>query len=151
MTILLTFLHIIVCLFLILVVLLQTGKGADLAGAFGGGGSQTAFGARGATTLLHKITTGAAATFMTTSLVLAIVASKPSSSVVEDPNQPAAPTAVDQGAAPGPESGTQELDPGVAPAEEPEPSDGTDPAGGPDEGTEPEAAGEEDGEEPKQP
>jgi preprotein translocase subunit SecG len=147
MIILLTILHIIVSLFLILVVLLQTGKGADLAGAFGGGGSQTAFGARGATTLLHKITTGAAATFMATSLVLAIVASRPSSSVVEDPNQPAAPTAVDEGTVPGPESETQELDPGVAPAEELEPSDGIDPAGGTDEAT----ASAEDGEEPEQP
>ena len=49
--------HIIVCLILIAVVLLQSGKGADLAGAFGGGGSQTAFGARGAGTILSKLTT----------------------------------------------------------------------------------------------
>ena len=51
--------YVIICFFLILVVLLQQGKGADIAGAFGGGGSQTAFGARGATTFLHKLTTGA--------------------------------------------------------------------------------------------
>ena len=79
MTVLLTVIHVGVCLFLILVVLLQTGKGADLAGAFGGGGSQTAFGARGATTLLHKVTTGSAVAFMATSLILAILASSPSS------------------------------------------------------------------------
>ena len=53
MTILLVILHVIISVFLILVVLVQQGKGADLAGAFGGGGSQTAFGARGATTLLQ--------------------------------------------------------------------------------------------------
>ena len=98
MTILLTTLHVLVCIFLILVVLLQTGKGADLAGAFGGGGSQTAFGARGATTLLHKLTTAAAIAFMATSLILAILASVPSGSVVTDPGPAPAP-ATDAGAA----------------------------------------------------
>ncbi len=74
-----TMLHIAyvpVCLFLILVVLLQTGKRADLAGAFGGGGSQTAFGARGAATLLAKVTTGAATLFMVIALTLSIVTSE---------------------------------------------------------------------------
>lgn len=74
-----TMLHIAyvpVCLFLILVVLLQTGKRADLAGAFGGGGSQTAFGARGAATLLAKVTTGAAILFMVIALTLSIVTSQ---------------------------------------------------------------------------
>ncbi len=88
MIVLLTLVHVAVCLFLVLVVLLQTGKGADLAGAFGGGGSQTAFGARGATTLLHKVTTGAAVVFMATSLILAILASSPSGSVVTDTGEP---------------------------------------------------------------
>lgn len=91
MIVFLTLIHVAVSLFLILVVLLQTGKGADLAGAFGGGGSQTAFGARGATTLLHKITTGAAVVFMATSLTLAVLASKPSGSVVTDTGGPVAP------------------------------------------------------------
>ena len=72
MTILLTIIHIGVCLFLILVVLLQTGKSADLAGAFGGGGSQTALGNRGAATLLSKLTTTSAVVFMLTSLTLAV-------------------------------------------------------------------------------
>jgi preprotein translocase subunit SecG len=70
LTILLTIVHILVCLFLILVVLAQQGKGQDLASAFGGAGSQTAFGARGTATLLSKITAGAAAVFMITSLTL---------------------------------------------------------------------------------
>jgi preprotein translocase subunit SecG len=76
MVVLLTIVHVFVCLSLILVVLLQTGKRADLAGAFGGGGSQTAFGARGAATFLSKFTTVAAVVFMITSLVLAIASSR---------------------------------------------------------------------------
>ena len=71
--ILLILLHVIVSVVLILVVLLQTGKRADLAGAFGGGGSQTAFGARGAATLLSKATTASAVLFMVTSLSLSIL------------------------------------------------------------------------------
>lgn len=75
LTILLTVLHVLVAGFLILVVLLQTGKRADLAGAFGGGGSQTAFGARGAATLLGRLTTWSAIIFMLTSLTLSLLAS----------------------------------------------------------------------------
>ena len=65
-----------------MVVLLQSGKAADLAGAFGGGGSQTAFGGRGQTSLLSKITTAAAVLFMITSLGLWILSGKETSSVV---------------------------------------------------------------------
>ena len=65
--------HVIACLFLIGVVLLQQGKGQDLASAFGGAGSQTAFGARGTATLLSKITAAAAAIFMITSLTLSFL------------------------------------------------------------------------------
>jgi preprotein translocase subunit SecG len=68
--------HVIVCLFLIIVILLQSGKAADLAGAFGGMGSQTAFGPRGSATLLSKATTASAAIFMVTSLTLSILATK---------------------------------------------------------------------------
>jgi preprotein translocase subunit SecG len=75
--------YVFVCFFLILVVLLQQGKGADIAGAFGGGGSQTAFGARGATTLLHKLTTGAFIGFIVLSLVLTVIEARPRSSVVK--------------------------------------------------------------------
>ena len=68
--------HVIVCLFLIIVVLLQSGKAADLAGAFGGMGSQTAFGPRGSATLLSKATTISAMVFMLTSISLSIVATQ---------------------------------------------------------------------------
>jgi len=82
MIVLLVILHVLISLFLILVVLVQQGKGADLAGAFGGGGSQTAFGARGATTLLHKLTTGFFIAFVITSLSLAVLQARPRSSVM---------------------------------------------------------------------
>ena len=88
LTVLLVILHIAISLFLILVVLLQQGKGADLAGAFGGGGSQTAFGARGATTLLHKLTTTFFVLFVLTSLSLAILQARPRASVMS--SQPSA-------------------------------------------------------------
>ena len=65
--------HVIVCIILIGVVLLQQGKSADLAGAFGGQGSQTAFGPRGAANLLTKVTTWAAILFMFTSIGLTVL------------------------------------------------------------------------------
>jgi preprotein translocase subunit SecG len=74
-----TGLHILFCLFLILVVLLQQGKGQDLASAFGGGGSQTAFGPRGSATVLSRATAIAAGLFMVTSLTLSIVRPKEAS------------------------------------------------------------------------
>jgi preprotein translocase subunit SecG len=76
MIVLLTIVHILICIFLVIVVLLQSGKAADLAGAFGGMGSQTAFGPRGSATILSKATTIAAALFMVTSLTLAIAATR---------------------------------------------------------------------------
>ncbi len=82
MTILLTIIHILVCFFLILVVLTQQGKGQDLASAFGGAGSQAAFGARGTATLLTKVTAVVAATFMVTSLLLGYVQDDPESQTV---------------------------------------------------------------------
>jgi preprotein translocase subunit SecG len=75
-------LYIFICFFLILVVLVQQGKGADIAGAFGGGGTQTAFGARGATTLLHKLTTGAFIGFIVLSLLLTVLQARSRPSVV---------------------------------------------------------------------
>jgi len=70
----LLFIHIVVCLLLVIVVLLQSGKSADLAGAFGGYGSQSTFGPRGTATLLSKITTTLAILFMVTSLLLQVIA-----------------------------------------------------------------------------
>ena len=68
------FIHIVVCFFLIVVVLLQSGKSGDIAAAFGGMGSQTAFGPRGAATALSKATTWSAVLFMLTSITLSIFA-----------------------------------------------------------------------------
>jgi preprotein translocase subunit SecG len=104
MTILFTLIHIIVCLFLIVVVLLQSGKAADLAGAFGGMGSQTAFGPRGSATLLSKATTLAAAIFMVTSLTLAILATRGAStssgSILQREKAPAKSAPAKSGTAP---------------------------------------------------
>ena len=66
--------HILVCFFLIIVVLLQSGKSGDIAAAFGGMGSQTAFGPRGAATALSKATAWSAELFMVTSITLSIFA-----------------------------------------------------------------------------
>jgi preprotein translocase subunit SecG len=75
MSLLLIILHVIVCVALIMIVLLQTGKGADMGAAFGGGSSQTLFGSTGASTFLSKATTAAAVIFMVTSLALAYISS----------------------------------------------------------------------------
>lgn len=75
---LLVTIHVIVCLFIIGVVLLQQGKSADLAGAFGGQGSQTAFGPRGAANLLTKLTTWSAVIFMVLSIALTVELSRTS-------------------------------------------------------------------------
>ena len=103
MQILLTVLHVLICFFLVVVVLLQSGKAADLAGAFGGMGSQTAFGPRGSATVLSKATTIAAALFMVTSLTLAIMASRSTGgagSVLEEQGSQAAPVQPGQQAPP---------------------------------------------------
>ncbi len=85
-------LHVLVCLILILVVLLQSGKGADLAGAFGGGATQTAFGSRGPASFLSKATTGAAVVFMITSIALSGLSPGSSAqSVLETTKQAPAP------------------------------------------------------------
>jgi preprotein translocase subunit SecG len=76
--------HVVVSLALILIVLLQTGKGAEMGAGFGGGSNQTIFGSRGAATFLSKITTGAAVMFMLTSLSLAIMTKNRSGSVIRD-------------------------------------------------------------------
>jgi len=81
--------HVVVCMILILAVLLQSGKAADLAGAFGGTGSQTEFGTRGQASLLSKVTTVSAIVFMLTSLGLWILSAKGTNSVVGGVKAPA--------------------------------------------------------------
>ena len=76
MIILITIVHVIVCFFLIIVVLLQSGQSGDIAAAFGGQGSQTAFGPRGAATALSRTTTWSAILFMVTSITLSVYASR---------------------------------------------------------------------------
>ncbi|HEY1462523.1 MAG TPA: preprotein translocase subunit SecG [Terriglobales bacterium] len=108
MIILITIIHIIVCAFLIIVVLLQSGQSGDIAAAFGGMGSQTAFGPRGAATALSKATTWSAVIFMVTSITLSIAASRhigphsvlQNASSSQNKTQPAAP--VQQPTAPAP-------------------------------------------------
>lgn len=110
LSVILTIVHVIVCLFLVVVVLLQSGKAADLAGAFGGMGSQTVFGPRGAATALSRATTASAVLFMVTSLGLSVIATRQSGSAgggaksvlesVKDPG--AAPTPTAPGSVPPP-------------------------------------------------
>jgi preprotein translocase subunit SecG len=118
MVILLTIIHVIVCLFLVVVVLLQSGKAADLAGAFGGMGSQTVFGPRGAATVLSRATTVAAALFMVTSLSLSIMATRGGrggSSTILD--KAAKPLPAQKGPAPAPIPGQQVPVGGTVPIE----------------------------------
>jgi preprotein translocase subunit SecG len=86
--------HVIVSLFLIIVVLLQSGKAADLAGAFGGLGSQTVFGPRGSATVLTRATSVSAVLFMVTSLTLSVmstgaVGAPPGSNILDEISAPA--------------------------------------------------------------
>ncbi len=134
MTTFLYVLHFMVCFVLIVVVLLQRGKGSDLGAALGGGGSNTVFGARGAANFLTRVTTGAAIIFMGTSLSLAYFTTEASdvrlfdaSDVVEDT---ASPAAADEGAggeaAPSDSTGQlEEIDPAANTLQEiPAPEDG---------------------------
>ncbi len=85
-------LHVLVCFVLIIVIMLQSGNAADLAGAFGGAGSQTAFGPRGAATFLSRATTWCAIVFMMTSLTLSVKRGPSeisTGSVLEETSQPA--------------------------------------------------------------
>jgi len=92
-TVLLVVLYVLVCIFLVLVVLLQQGKGADLAGAFGGGGSQTSFGPRSASNIMHRMTTVFFILFVVLSLALAILSGKQGTSVMEAVEVPVVPAA----------------------------------------------------------
>jgi preprotein translocase subunit SecG len=127
--------HVLSCLFLIVVVLLQTGKGADMGAVFGGG-SQTLFGSSGAGNFLTKLTTGTAILFMVTSLILtygsarlpssrllehlpAPVAESPTETVPAPPAEAQVPAAGDQPSAPAPDAPAPT--PGEAPADAPAP------------------------------
>src|SRR6202041_1875533 len=92
-TFVLVSLHVLVCFVLIIVIMLQSGSAADLAGAFGGAGSQTAFGPRGAATFLSRATTWCAIVFMMTSLTLSVKRAPSEAagvhSIMEDTQHPA--------------------------------------------------------------
>ena len=112
-------LHLIVCLFLIFIILIQSSKGAEMGAAFGGS-SQTLFGSRGAATVLSKVTTIAAILFMLTSLTLAVLSVKRGSVVSSMPSQESA-----KMPAPGTTSGPVQEQPAVpaqaAPQQQPVP------------------------------
>lgn len=101
MSIFLVIIHVIVCVALIMIVLLQTGKGADMGAAFGGGGSQTLFGSTGASSFLTKLTTVAAVIFMITSFALAYRSGNRTGSSIMPETRPA----VEQPAPAAPEKG----------------------------------------------
>ena len=90
MSIVLTIIHVLACFGIIGIVLLQSGKGADIGSAFGGAGSQAVFGSMGTPTLLGKITTGIAIVFTLTSFTLALLGGERGSSVVREAAPPAA-------------------------------------------------------------
>jgi len=127
---LIVFLHVIACLFLIAVVLLQQGKGQDLASAFGGGGTQTAFGPRGSATVLSRATTILAAVFVVTSLALSIVRPR-ASGVLDQVAEPAAAASPAAGAAPPTTTPASANTPASAPAEAPVPPPTPGPAASP--------------------
>jgi preprotein translocase subunit SecG len=112
MYIALSILHLVIAVGLILIVLLQGGKGADIGAAFGGGSSQTVFGGRGAATFLSKLTTAFAVLFMVMSIVLTLMASQRGTSTVvpEDVSQPAQSSPAPAAPAPAP------IQPAPAPA-----------------------------------
>lgn len=118
MSLALIIIHVVVCVALIMIVLLQTGKGADMGAAFGGGSSQTLFGSTGASTFLGKLTTVAAIIFMITSLGLAYYSSRQTQgSIMTDSPPPIEEQAQPQsGAAPAPQSQPQEKAPESQPA-----------------------------------
>jgi preprotein translocase subunit SecG len=93
--------HVLTCIFLIGVVLLQQGKSQDLASAFGGGGTQTAFGPRGSANVLSRATTVLAGVFMVTSLALSILRPRPST-ILDTVKTPAAAPSPAGSAAPAP-------------------------------------------------
>jgi len=120
MTIFLTILHILVSFFLVAVVLLQSGKGAEMGASFGSSGSQSVFGAGGGTSFLSKMTTGAAVIFMLTSLTLAYISGLPSTSSIMSgkvKTAPAGKAPAQAPAAPAPAQGSSPAQSPAAPAQ----------------------------------
>jgi preprotein translocase subunit SecG len=117
---LVTALYVFVCFVLLMVILLQQGKGGDMASAFGGGSSQTAFGARGGATLLSKITAGFAVLFMLGALGLAIIGERgDSGSLLQGTPGPAAPAPAPAPATPESSTTLPPAAPATPPAEQP--------------------------------
>ena len=116
-----TVLHIMVCVILIVVVLLQRGKGAEIGAVFGGGASSTVFGSRGAGNFLTKLTSGAAVVFMVTSLYLSWVGSKQFSKSImdEESKKPAAEEKSKFAEPPNPPTSETKQTPPALPAEKP--------------------------------
>lgn len=117
-----TVIHVLVSVFLIFVVLVQGGKGAEVGAAFGGGSSQTLFGGRGAATFLSKVTTIAAVVFMFTSLLLTMFSFRGKTSVISPMQRtimPGVPANVPGPAKPGNVPGQQPQSQQVPPAGQP--------------------------------
>jgi preprotein translocase subunit SecG len=111
---LIVILHVVVSIAMILVILLQTGKGSDIGAVFGGGSSQTLFGSTGPTSFLSKLTAGAAILFMVTSLFLAYFSGSGSSRSLMKSGSP-----VSTAPGPAPAPGTAPPLPGTAPGAPP--------------------------------
>lgn len=107
MYIVLSIIHLLMALGLILIVLLQSGKGADIGAAFGGGSSQTVFGGRGAATFLSKLTSALAILFMLTSLTLTVLAAQRERSTVVPEDRPRPAQSAPAAAVPGPATPAQ--------------------------------------------
>jgi preprotein translocase subunit SecG len=111
-----TVLYVLICLVLLLVVLLQQGKGGDMAAAFGGSGSQTAFGARAGATLLTRVTAGCAVLFMLGALALAVIGQRGPGSVVGGALAPKPAAPANQSAPATPQPAPAEQTPAPPPA-----------------------------------
>ncbi len=116
--------YVLDCLLLIGIILLQPGEGSDLAAAFGGASSQTAFGARGSATFMQKLTTGLAVTFMVLSIVLVLLSNRKQSNLMEK-SLPAAAPAQSAPAAPKPAEKAPAPAPAAPATPAPAPAQGT--------------------------
>jgi len=116
MSIALTIVHVLACFAIIGIVLLQSGKGADIGSAFGGAGSQAVFGSMGTPTLLGKITTGIAIVFAVTSFTLAILGGERASSVVREAAPPPSSAPAPAGVTPAAPAGPAPTVPAAPPA-----------------------------------